>query len=133
MSLPRILSVSFDNLSGLTRNVLLAQAGYAVSPATSTTRAFELLNIMRFDLVIIGDTVPTAERRLLFLEIKRKFDTPILLMDSGEADPLIRARAHIKAESTPSQLLALVSSLVPLKPAKKPAPERRATSRESGR
>lgn len=125
MSLPRILTVSFDNLSGLARNVLLAHAGYAVSPATSTTRAFELLEKMHFDLVIIGDTVPTAERRLLFLEIARKFDSPILLMDSGEADPLIRARAHINADATPLQLMTLVSSLIPIKPAKKQIAEQR--------
>lgn len=130
MSVPRILSISFDNLSGIARNVLLAHAGYAVSPATSTTRAFELLDALRFDLVIIGDTVPTPERRLLFLEIKRKFDPPILLMDSGEADPLIRARGHINANATPAQLMAAVASIVPIKTVKKPAAERRNAARE---
>src|SRR2546430_694697 len=105
MPMPRILSITFDNLTGIARNVLLAQAGYAVSPATSTTRAFELLGALRFDLVIIGDTVPEAERRLLFLEIKRKFDVPILLMDLGEADPMIRARAHIHAKASPEELM----------------------------
>ena len=129
MSMPRILSISFDNLSGIARNVMLAQGGYSVSPATSTTRAFELLERLRFDLVIIGDTVPTAERRLLFLEIKRKFDSPILLMDTGEADPLMRAREHIRADATPEQLMIAVRSLVPIRVPKKPAPERRALAR----
>src|SRR4051812_18992353 len=128
MSMPRILSITFDNLTGLARNVMLAHAGYAVSPATSTTRAFELLATWTFDLVIIGDTVPEAERRLLFLEIKRKYDVPIVLMDAGDVDPLIRARAHIDANATPQELMKTVSSLVPNK-AKKPPVERRATSR----
>jgi hypothetical protein len=128
MSMPRILSISFDNLSGIARNVLLAQGGYAVSPATSTTRAFELLEKIRFNLVIIGDTVPTAERRLLFLEIKRKFDSPILLMDTGEADSLMRASEHIRADATPTELMSAVRSLVPIKVPRKPA-ERRASAR----
>jgi len=131
MSMPRILSISFDNLTGIARNVLLAHAGYAVSPATSTTRAFELLGKMTFDLVIIGDTVPTAERRLLFLEIKRKFEVPILLMDSGEADPLIRARAHVGANATPKELMLAVASVVPIKVPRKPASDRRAAERRA--
>jgi DNA-binding response OmpR family regulator len=129
MLVPRILSISFDNLSGLARNVLLAHAGYAVSPATSTTRAFELLGMLEFDLVIIGDTVPTAERRLLFLEIRRKIEVPILLMDSGEADPLIRARAHIDSGATPEQLLAAVHALVPMKRNRRAGQDRRADNR----
>src|SRR5437868_4458150 len=130
MSMPRILSISFDNLTGIARNVLLAHAGYAVSPATSTTRAFELLHTWRFDLVIITDTVPVAERRLLFLEIKRKFNVPVMVMDAGEADPMIRARAHISADATPAQLMQAVASLVPIKIPRKPAVERRSVSRE---
>lgn len=115
MSLPRILSISFDNLAGVARNGILAQAGYAVSPATSTTRAFELLNELQFELVIIGDSVPTAERRLLFLEINRKWGTPVLLVDSGEADPMIRARAHISEKATTDEMLSVVATLVPQK------------------
>jgi CheY-like chemotaxis protein len=129
MSMPRILSVSFDNLSGMARNAMLAQGGYAVSPATSTTRAFELLNTLRFDLVIIAASVPEAERRLLYLEIKRKYaDIPVMLMNAGDLDPMIRARAHIPAEASPAQLMQAVSSIVPIK-IKKPAVERRAVSR----
>src|SRR4051812_34487231 len=129
MSMPRILSVTFDNITGIARNAMLAQAGYAVSPATSTTRAFELLGMWSFNLVIIGDTVPEAERRLLFLEVKRKYDVPILLMNAGEPDPLIRARAHIDANATPQEVMQMVSSLVPIKAAKKPLLERRAAAR----
>jgi DNA-binding NtrC family response regulator len=131
MSLPRILSISFDNLSGIARNVLLAQSGYAVSPATSTTRAFELLNELRFDLVIIGDTVPTNERRLLFLEIKRKFNIPVLLMDSDEVDSLMRASAHIGKDATPEQLMKTVASVAPIKHNKRAGMERRAAERRA--
>jgi DNA-binding response OmpR family regulator len=113
LSLSRILSISFDSLTGIARNSILAQAGYSVSPATSTTRAFELLNKREFELVIIGTAVPTAERRLLFLEIDRKWGTPVLLVDSGEADPMIRARAHISESATTEEMLAAVSGLVP--------------------
>lgn len=131
MSLPRILSVSFDSLGGIARNVMLAQAGYAVSPATSTTRAFELLGELRFDLVIIGDTVPTAERRLLFLEIKRKYNVPVLLMDSDEVDSLMRASAHISSSASPEQLMKTVSQVAPIKQTKRAGIERRAAERRA--
>jgi DNA-binding response OmpR family regulator len=126
LSSSRILSISFDNLIGVARNGTLAQAGYAVSPATSTTRAFELLKELHFDLVIIGDSVPTAERRLLFLEIDRKWGTPVLLVDSGEADPMIRARAHISEKATSGEMLAAVAALVPQK---RPAAQRKSTNK----
>lgn len=129
MSLPRILSISFDNLSGISRNAHLAHAGYAVSPATSTTRAFELLNELRFDLVIIGDTVPTNERRLLFLEIKRKFNIPVLLMDSDEVDTLMRASAHISKDASLEQLMKTVTSVAPIKQMRKPGSDRRTAER----
>jgi DNA-binding NtrC family response regulator len=129
MSMPRILSVSFDNLSGIARNAMLAHGGYAVSPATSTTRAFELLDKLRFDLVIIGATVPEAERRLLYLEIKRKYpEVPVMLMNAGELDPMIRARAHVSADVAAEDLMKTVASIVPIRQARKPL-ERRAVPR----
>ena len=108
---------------------MLAQGGYAVSPATSTTRAFELLNTLRFDLVIIAASVPEAERRLLYLEIKRKYaDIPVMLMNAGDLDPMIRARAHIPAEAPAELLMRTVASIVPIKQPRKPV-ERRAVPR----
>lgn len=132
VSVPRVLSISFDNIVGMGRNAMLAHAGYAVSPATSSTRAFELLHALQFDLVIIGNTVPLAERRLLFLEIKRKFNAPILLMDAGEADPMMRADAHIPESSSPAELMAAVAAMVPIKVPRKPL-ERRAVARPTVR
>src|SRR4051812_21871483 len=128
MSMPRILSVSFDNLTGIARNAMLAHEGYAVSPATSTTRAFELLAALRFDLVIVSATVPEAERRLLVLEIKRKYDVPVMMMNAGEPDPMIRARANIPAEASAAELMHAVGAIVPIKLAKKSL-ERRTTPR----
>ena len=114
-SVPRILSIFIDSSTGPARNNILTKAGYAVTPAASTTRAFELLNEAEFALVIIGQSVPTAERRLLFLEINRKWGAPVLLVDSGEADPMIRARAHVSESATPEELLATIAAIVPPK------------------
>jgi DNA-binding response OmpR family regulator len=117
VSLPRILSISFDNISGVAQNAMLEQAGYAVSSASGTAEAFELLNQMDFELVIMGHSVPTAERRLLFLEIKRKWEIPVLMVESGEADPLIRAHAHINHAATTDEFLSAVAALLPKRPA----------------
>jgi len=119
---PRILSIYYDSSTGKARNEILTKAGYEVSSATSPTQAFELLDNDDFALVIICQAVPTAERRLLFLEINRKWGTPVMLVDSGgEPDPLIRARAHVSDTATPEQMLAAVASVVPLKKVRQPS------------
>jgi hypothetical protein len=113
MPLGRILSVAFSNESqAVARNSVLAQAGYAVAPANSTTRAFQLLNFMQFHLVVLGHSIPTSERRLLALEIPRKWGIPVLLVDAGDMDAL-RAEAHADNLDEPEDLLAAVADLLP--------------------
>ena len=113
MPLGRILSVAFSNeRQAVARNSVLAHAGYAVAPANSTARAFELLNFMEFHLVVLGHSIPTSERRLLVLEIPRKWGIPVLLVDAGDLDRL-RAEAHADNLDEPEDLLAAVDGLLP--------------------
>jgi len=113
MPLGRILSVAFSNeRQAVARNSVLAQAGYAVAPANSTTRAFQLLSLMQFHLVVLGHSIPTSERRLLALEIPRKWGIPVLLVDAGDLDAL-RAEAHADNLDEPEDLLAAVADLLP--------------------
>lgn len=114
MPLGRILSVAFSNESqAVARNSVLAQAGYAVAPANSTTKAFQLLNFIRFHLVVLGHSIPTSERRLLALEIQRKWGIPVLTVDAGEIDPQFRVEAHADNLDEPEELLAAVADLLP--------------------
>ena len=114
MPLGRILSVSFSNeRQAIARNSVLAQAGYAVAPANSTTRAFQLLNFITFHLVVLGHSIPTTERRLLTLEIQRKWGIPILLVEAGDIDPEVRAEAHSDNLDEPEKLLEAVAELLP--------------------
>ena len=114
MPLGRILSIAFSNEGqAVARNSVLAQAGYAVAPANSTTRAFQLLNLIQFHLVVLGHSIPTLERRLLALEIPRKWGIPVLLVDAGEVDREFRAEAHADNLDAPEELLAAVAELLP--------------------
>ena len=114
MPLGRILSVAFSNENqAVARNSVLAQAGYAVAPANSTTKAFQLLNFIQFHLVVLGHSIPQSERRLLALEIQRKWGIPVLTVDAGEIDPEFRAEAHSDNLDEPEELLAAVAELLP--------------------
>lgn len=106
--------MSFSNeRQAVARNSVLAQAGYAVAPANSTTRAFQLLDFISFHLVVLGHSIPTSERRLLTLEIQRKWGIPILLVDAGDIDREMRAEAHADNLDEPELLLAAVAELLP--------------------
>ncbi|MCU1283759.1 MAG: hypothetical protein JWO13_109 [Acidobacteriales bacterium] len=119
--MPRILSIYYDSSTGPSRDEILTKVGYEVSSATNPSQAFDLLDQGEFAMVIIGQSIPTAERRLLFLEINRKWGTPVMLVDSGgEPDPLIRARAHVSDTATPEQIVAAVASVVPQKRSRQP-------------
>jgi DNA-binding response OmpR family regulator len=114
MPIGRILSVAFGNESQtVARNSVLAQAGYAVAPANSTTKAFQLLDFIRFHLVVLGHSIPMSERRLLTLEIQRKWNIPVLSVDAGEIDRELRVEAHSDNLDRPEELLAAVADLLP--------------------
>lgn len=110
----RILSVSSNIGLLLTRNDLLAVAGYSVASPRRPEDAPTLFATDNFDVVLLGDSVPKRVRERLIEHFRRLGDVPILyvyadpaapdepLADeavdvSGDPEPLLRAiERHIR-------------------------------------
>ena len=95
----------------LTRNDLLAVAGYSVASPRRPEDAPTLFNAERFDAVLIGDSVPPRVRKHLIEQFRQNSDVPILyvyvdprrpdepLADecvdvAGDPQPLLQAIEH---------------------------------------
>lgn len=113
----RVLSVSSNIGLLLTRNDLLAVAGYSVASPRSPEDAPTLFATDRFDVVLLGDSVSPRLRKRLIQHFRQSRSVPIIyvyvdrsrpdepLADecvdvSGDPEPLLRAiERQIKAYS----------------------------------
>jgi DNA-binding response OmpR family regulator len=111
---PRILSVSYDQSLARTRAMLLAAAGFDVETYTDLQRALKACKNEAFDLVIIGHSIPTVERKKLLQEVRSNCPTPVLaLLRHGDA-ALYGADHVFDASQSPAQLLEMVANILQL-------------------
>ncbi len=82
----RILSVSYDQALLATRKMLLEHRGYDVTSALGFTDAVELCQDSRFDLFILGHSIPEKDKLNLIKTFRRHCDAPIVSLERiGEA------------------------------------------------
>jgi CheY-like chemotaxis protein len=82
----RILSIEYSAPVLETRNALLRGAGYYISSASTFYQALERLQENRFDLVLIGRSIPGVQLRgfLELIQLKAPTARTMLLRDSSE-------------------------------------------------
>ena len=109
---PRILSISYDGPLLVTRQMLLQAYGYDVTSAEGFAEALEQCDGgAKFDLVIMGHSIPLKDKRQIVTQIRKSQDVPVLaLVRSGEA-PLSEANEHVEPHD-PKQLVAAVQRLL---------------------
>ncbi|MCU1284393.1 MAG: hypothetical protein JWO13_743 [Acidobacteriales bacterium] len=73
----RILSVSPDKILGEIRQAILSRTGYRVTHADNASDAVSELASRNFDLLILCQTIPCKERKILLSESKAK-NVPVL-------------------------------------------------------
>ncbi|HEY2915224.1 MAG TPA: hypothetical protein VGK21_17800 [Candidatus Angelobacter sp.] len=76
----RILSVTHDPSLAATREMLFTSVGFQVSSTSSIHQALELCANKRFDLVVIGHSMPMEQTRFLVKELRLRCDTPLLVL-----------------------------------------------------
>jgi DNA-binding response OmpR family regulator len=74
----RILSISYDAVLLRTRQMLLERSGYEVASASSREQALRLCRERRFDLVVLGYTIPHGDKDAIIRELRLVCDTPLL-------------------------------------------------------
>jgi len=114
MPMQRILSVSIDPILLCTRNMILEQAGYTVTAATSARQAIECFETQAFELVILCHAIPHRSRLAMALKQMRP-GVLILMLEAVVAEPDAWADESIESLQ-PRELLASVCNL--LKPEK---------------
>lgn len=83
--MPHILSISYDPLLLSTRELMLEGRGYIVTSVEGFVAAVEACKSDDYDLVILGHSIPHADKQAIVQEIKRHCDVPILsLLRVGE-------------------------------------------------
>ena len=125
---PKILSITYDRSLAATdrslaatREMLFTSAGFHVSSASTVEQAAQLCAAESFDLIVIGHSIPIAQRQLLLKEVRRRCSTPVLALYRRNELPLTGADYVFDSTQSPDRLLAEVIGIL------RPENETRAT------
>jgi DNA-binding NtrC family response regulator len=112
-SMARILNISYDASLLKTREELLKAQGLEVMSVVGFDAALEAAKKGRYNLAIIGHSIPFEDKRKLVHEIKRhKADIPILSLRRHDTSPLPEADFSLVASEGPAALIAMVKKIL---------------------
>jgi len=113
MMAKRILFLCYDRRVMMQRKLVLEDAGYRVTGTTKDAEALDLLTHEKFDLVIVGDKMPTYKRAELDKKSKKlKPATPVIVFLNHANDPDGAADAVVTHPENPHALLETVLEFV---------------------
>lgn len=109
----RLLCVSYDSALLRMRAMLLQEAGYEVVAADSFSRAIASRETRgsKFDLVILGHSIPFYDRERLVAHFRQTCRAPIVALLLGHEGP-IPGVARSLASDEPNDLLQAVRELL---------------------
>jgi DNA-binding response OmpR family regulator len=95
----RILSISYDRSLLWTRQLLLEQLGYQVFSAEGFAQAWETAGNPhnRFDLIILGHSIPPSDKKAIVNHMRDNCDCPILALLRPYESPVAEAAMSIDA------------------------------------
>ncbi|HYL97164.1 MAG TPA: hypothetical protein VET69_15265 [Terriglobales bacterium] len=107
----RILSVSYDQALLSSRQLLLESLGCEVVSVADFRSALQHCNhSLRFDLFVLGHSIPGPEKRALVDAFRAHCKAPVVALKRTGEEPTSAADFEIEPE--PSQLLQVISSLL---------------------
>lgn len=108
----RILSISYDGPLLVTRQMLLQAYGYDVTSAEGFAEALEHCDgESKFDLVIMGHSIPSKDKRQIISQIRKSQNVPVLALLRAGEPPLGEASESVEPND-PRQLVAAVQRLI---------------------
>ena len=112
MNARRILSIEYNAPVLETRNAVLRSAGYDITSASTFFQALERLQENRFDLVLVGRSIPGVQLRgfLELIQLKAPTARSMVLRDSSQ-DRGFRADYLHDPDRGPEALFSAVQSL----------------------
>jgi DNA-binding response OmpR family regulator len=91
----RILSISYDKALLRTRELMLSREGFEIESAVGFTAAIEACKKGVFDLVIMGHSIPPADKATIITQLRAMCDTPILALRRPNDEPLKSAEYNL--------------------------------------
>ena len=114
----RILSVTHDPSLASTREMLFNSVGFQVSSASTIDQAIQFCGDKKFDLVVIGHSIPLLQRCFLVRELYLLCDTPLLALNRPGEPPVPGVDYVFDSTLNPALLLEVVVNI--LKPSPGP-------------
>jgi PleD family two-component response regulator len=111
----RILSVTYDPSLAATREMLFASVGFQVSSVLTAKEAMQLCATERFDLIVIGHSIPLSHKQLLVKMLRPHCDAPILALQRLGEPSLPDANYTFDSTLSPALLLETVTNILKLK------------------
>jgi DNA-binding NtrC family response regulator len=113
MARGKILSVSYDRTLLRTRTLLLTAEGYEITTAENVTSAEVACKKGRFDLAIVGHSIPLADQAEVVDVVRRECPgAPVLLIRRSDSSPeLEQVDYTVNAQDGPGVLLKRVNSI----------------------
>lgn len=95
----RILSISYDRALLWTRQLLLEQLGFEVLSAEGFSQAWEAAENRenRFNLIILGHSIPPTDKKAIINHMRDSCDCPILALLRPFESPVSEAAISIDA------------------------------------
>jgi len=106
----RILSISYDEALLRTREMLLKRKGYEVESAIGFSAALHACEHQRFDLVIMGHSIPSEDKEQIIRQLRAVCKTPILALRRPN-DPPLKAAEYTLDSGDPEIFLANVQEI----------------------
>lgn len=109
--MPRVLSVSYDQALLSSRELLLQSLGYEVISVADFAKAVQHCGRgSKFDLFILGHSIPAAEKNALISAFRAHSSAPVVALKKvGEETPM---SADFQIEPDPGQLLSVISRII---------------------
>jgi CheY-like chemotaxis protein len=108
--MPRILSISYDQALLHTRELMLSREGFEMISAVGFSAAIDACKKGQFDLVIMGHSIPAADKTAIITQLRAMCDTPVLALRRPNEEPLKSAEYNFDS-GDPQSFLSYVKEI----------------------
>ena len=109
-AMPRILSISYDKALLHTRAMMLSREGFEVESAVGFTAAIQACKKGRFDLVIMGHSIPSEDKSAIVKQLRAVCATPVLALRRANEAPIKTAEYNLDS-GDPQRFLSYVKEI----------------------
>jgi hypothetical protein len=108
----QILSLAYDLGLANSRELLLVSAGFHVSTFLDIDDAVKACRAQRFDLIVVGHSIPLAHRKAFVKELRRLSEAPVLAILRPGESPFVEADYSFDSAEDPASLLETVKKIL---------------------